>query len=74
MTTNQKTKKSGIVSLKALCLEFKTRPREARENLRIAVRDPKKYLELKKAHAPRQPWQWEKGSAALKEARAVLSA
>jgi len=47
-------------------------PKEARERLRDAVRDPKKYPELAKAHKPRAPWQWLKGSAGEKEVRSLL--
>jgi hypothetical protein len=47
-------------------------PREGRERLRDAVRDQKKYPELAKAHKPRSPWQWVKGSAGEKEARGTL--
>jgi hypothetical protein len=38
------------VSLKAICSEMKLDPRIARENLRLAVREAKKYPELAKAH------------------------
>ena len=63
-----------LVPLKALCKELKLEPRLAREKLRIAVKDSKKYPELAKAHKGRQPWEWAKDAAALKEARAALSA
>lgn len=62
------------VTLKAICAELKINPREAREKLRAAARNPKKYPELAKAHKPRQPWQWAKGSVAEKEAREALKA
>ena len=64
---------ADIVTLKALCAELKINPRDAREKLRDAVRDPKKYPELAKAHKPRAPWQWVKGSAGEKEAKGVFS-
>jgi hypothetical protein len=60
------------VSLKAICAESKLHPRVAREKLRLAVRDAKKYPELVKAHKPRSAWEWPKGSPAEKEARAAL--
>jgi hypothetical protein len=62
------------VSLKAICSEMKLDPRIAREKLRIAVREAKKYPELAKAHKPRSAWEWPKGSLAEKEARAALTA
>jgi hypothetical protein len=61
-------------TLKGICAELKVDPRVAREKLRAAIREPKKYPSLAKAHKPRQPWQWAKGSPAEKEARAALSA
>ncbi len=63
-----------MVTLKQLCTELKVDPREARERLRLAVRDVKKNPELAKSHKPGHTWEWPKNSAALKEARAVLSA
>jgi hypothetical protein len=63
-----------LVTLKALCAELKLAPRQAREKLRTAVREPKKYPNLSKAHKPRQPWEWAKGSGAEKEARVALAA
>jgi len=57
-----------------ICAELKIEPRVAREKLRAAIREPKKYPNLAKAHKPRQPWQWAKGSPAEKEARSALSA
>ena len=62
-----------MVTLKALCAELRADPREAREKLRIAAREPKKYPELAKTHRPRESWQWPKGSNAEKEARTVLT-
>ncbi|SRR5258706_15818309 len=62
------------VSLKAICSEMKLDPRIAREKLRIAVRDAKKFPELAKAHKPRSAWEWPKGSTAEKEARSALAA
>ncbi|MFT4095702.1 MAG: hypothetical protein QM651_01175 [Rhodoblastus sp.] len=66
--------KSPLISLKAICSEIKLDPRLAREKLRIAAREPKKFPELAKAHKPRSAWEWVKGSPAEKEARAALSA
>jgi hypothetical protein len=63
---------SDKIALKALCAELNVEPRLAREKLRIAVREPKKYPNLAKAHKPRQPWEWPIGSSAETEARAVL--
>ncbi len=60
------------VTLKALCDELILDPRVAREKLRTAVREPKKFPELSKGHKARRPWEWPKGSPAEKEARAVL--
>lgn len=62
------------VSLKEICSEMKLVPRIAREKLRIAVREAKKYPELAKAHKPRSAWEWPKGSPAEKEAKAALTA
>lgn len=67
-------KSPEIVTLKQLCIELKLDPREARERLRAAVRDAKKHPELAKMHKPRTPWQWVKGSAGEKEARAAITA
>ena len=64
---------SDIITLKALCEEFKIDPREAREKLRAAVSDAKANPELAKARKPRTPWQWVKGSPAEKTARKILS-
>lgn len=64
--------KTEIITLKQLCKELKVAPREARERLRTAVRDPKKNPELAKLHKPRAPWSWVKGSAGEKEAREML--
>jgi hypothetical protein len=63
-----------MVTLKQLCAELKLDSREARERLRLAVRDVKKNPELAKSHKPGHGWEWPKNSAALKEARAALSA
>lgn len=62
-----------IITLKTLCTELKIDPKEARERLRDAVRDPKKYPELAKSHKPRAPWQWLKGSTGEKEARELFN-
>jgi hypothetical protein len=64
---------SDKVCLKAICTELKLDPRIAREKLRLAVRDAKKFPELAKAHKPRSAWEWTKGSSAEKEARSALS-
>ncbi len=64
--------KTEIITLKQICKEFKIDPREARERLRAAARDTKKYPELPKSHKPRTPWRWVKGSAGEKEASEVL--
>ncbi|SEH69699.1 hypothetical protein [Paracoccus alkenifer] len=63
---------TDIVTLKAICDEFKIDPREARERLRAAASDAKANPELAKARKPRTPWQWVKGTTAEKEARRVL--
>lgn len=63
---------ADIITLKQLCAELKLDPREARERLRSAARDPKKYPEQAKLHKPRAPWSWVKGSTGEKEARVVL--
>ena len=39
---NDKSAKTEMVALKQLCAELKVDPREARERLRLAVRDAKK--------------------------------
>jgi len=62
------------ITLKQLCTELKTNPREAREKLRLAVRDTKKNPELAKSHKPGNAWEWPKNSPALKEVRAALTA
>lgn len=64
---------ADIITLKQLCAELKLDPREARERLRSAARDPKKHPELAKMHKPRAPWSWVKGSAGGKEARALFN-
>ena len=61
------------MTLKGICAELKIDPRVAREKVRAAIREPKKYPNLAKAHKRRQPWQWAKGSPAEKEARAALA-
>ena len=58
---NDKPVKIEMVTLKQLCAELKADPREARERLRLAVRDIKKNPELKAKisahilHHPREP-------------------
>ena len=61
------------MTLKQLCAELKIGGHEAREKLRWASREPKKYPELAKAHRPRQAWEWPKESPALKEAKLALT-
>jgi len=56
------------VTLRDLCAELKLDAYEARQKLRAAVKAKK----LK--HTSRAPWEWAKGSAALKVAREVLEA
>jgi hypothetical protein len=47
--------------------------RIAREKLRLAVREAKKFSELAKAHKARSAWEWSKGSPAeKKKARTAL--
>jgi hypothetical protein len=72
---NDKLAKPAIemVTLKQLCAELKVDPREARERLRLAVRDTKKNPELAKSHKPGHTWEWLKNSPALKEARTALT-
>jgi hypothetical protein len=65
--------KSEKVALKQLCTELKINPREAREKLRVATRDAKKFPELAKSHKSGRSWEWAKNSPALKEARAALT-
>ena len=60
------------VSLKAICTEMKLDPRLAREKLRVAVRDAKKFPDLAKARKPRTAWECPKGSPAEQQARAAL--
>jgi hypothetical protein len=66
-------KPTETITLKAICAELKLDPQLARERLRTAVTDPKAFPHLAKAHKPRQPWEWAKGSTAEKEARAALT-
>ncbi len=63
---------TDTVTLKGICDELKIDPREARKKLRAAAADAKENPELAKARNPRTPWQWEKGSNALAEAKRVL--
>lgn len=64
---------TDTVTLRQICIELKIDPREARERLRSAARDPKKHPELAKMHKPRAPWKWVKGSAGEKAARSLLT-
>ena len=43
---------ADIITLKQLCAELKIDPREARERLRAAARDAKKFPEIAKMHKP----------------------
>jgi hypothetical protein len=63
-----------MVTLKQLCAELKIDRREARERLRLAVRDTKKNPELAKSHKAGQAWEWPKSSPALKEVKVALTA
>jgi hypothetical protein len=65
--------KIEVVTLKQLCTELKLDPREARERLRLAIRDTKKNPELSKSHKPGSAWEWPKNASVLKEVRAALS-
>jgi hypothetical protein len=49
---------SEVITLKSICAELKIEPRVAREKLRAAVREPKKYPNLSKAHKSRQRFRW----------------
>ena len=62
------------ITLKTICDELKMEPRLAREKLRIASREPKKFPELAKGRKPRTAWEWPMGSDAEKQARAALAA
>lgn len=66
-------KKVDTVVLKTLCIELKLDPREARERLRVAARDSKKYPELAKSRRAGAAWEWPKSSQALTEAKAALA-
>jgi hypothetical protein len=71
---NEKTPaKPELVTLKQLCTELKVDRREAREKLRLAVRDAKKNPELAKSHKAGRAWEWPKTSPALKEVRTALT-
>ena len=61
-------------TLKALCAELKLDPRRnAREKLRMAAREAKRFPELANQHKPRLAWVWPKGSEAEKQAREALA-
>lgn len=62
-----------MITLKAICSELKLDPRVAREKLRLAVREAKKFPELSKTRKRGSVWEWPKASLAEKEARAALS-
>jgi hypothetical protein len=72
-TKPKDAEKPPMVSLKAICQEMKLDPRLAREKLRIAAREAKKFPGLARAHKPRSVWEWPKGSEAEKQARAALA-
>jgi hypothetical protein len=63
-----------MITLKQLCTELKVDPREARDKLRLAVRDAKKNPEVAKSHKPGHAWEWPKNSPALEEVRVALTA
>ena len=69
---NAAVPKTERVNLKAICVELKLDPRLAREKLRVAARDAKKFPDLAKARRPRTAWEWPKGSPAEQQARAAL--
>jgi len=71
--TDKPATKLEMITLKQLCTELKIPTREARERLRLAVRDTKKNPELAKSHKPGNAWEWPKNSPALKEVRAALT-
>jgi hypothetical protein len=71
--TDKTTKPEEIIQLKSLCADLKIDPRDARQALRLAVKDAKKFPELTKAYKPRQPWQWVKDSPSHKEAQKALA-
>ena len=62
-----------IITLKQVCKELKLDPREARERLRAAAGDQKRFPTLAKTHRPSAPWNWVEGSAGAKEARQALT-
>jgi len=64
---------TDIITLKELCAELKITPRVAREKLRAASVDKKNFPELAKNRKPNTSWQWVKGSAAEREARAAMT-
>jgi hypothetical protein len=72
-TKTEASKTEPAVTLKAICAELKLDPRLAREKLRFAMREGKKFPELAKAHKPRSAWEWAKGSEGEKQARAALA-
>jgi hypothetical protein len=63
----------GVITLSDLCAELKHDPKPARAKLRAAAKDAKACPALAKSHAPRKSWEWERGSAALAEARKAIS-
>jgi len=64
---------TDIITLKELCEELKIAPRVARQKLRAAAADKKNFPELSKDRKPNTSWQWVKGSAGEKEAKAALA-
>ncbi len=61
-----------MITLKKICAELKVDPREARERLRLAVKNPKKYPALAKDRKPGEAWEWPDKSAALTEAKKAV--
>ena len=62
-----------FITLKTICGELKLEPGDARQTLRAAAKDAKRFPELGKSRQPRSPWQWQSGSKALAEARVALA-
>lgn len=60
------------IPLKNICAELKVNPREARERLRLAVKNAKKYPNLAKGRKPGEAWEWPDKSTALTEAKKAI--
>jgi hypothetical protein len=73
ITMTTEIKDEDVVTLKGLCTQLKIDPYDARQKLRLAVRDAKEYPALAKSHKPKKSWGWPKNSPAIKEVRAVLA-